>query len=183
MNRPRGMGRRSFMFPNACYQRRRAAPSTAYRCQPPPSLAFQSISPGNYLEFAADGFLDRNDGSRFEYESRKHRTKLVNGHRIVALYQHMPTPLTDSYHEEFDLEIGGRLPLTEYFKDSLLGILVLYGRTLRAFEPADHVFHWHPPNRNDCGLDGLTRKVHPRAVFPARRVERFVRPLFLCAPR
>ena len=38
----------------------------------PPSLAFQSISPGNYFEFAADGFLDRNDGSRLEYESRKH---------------------------------------------------------------------------------------------------------------
>jgi hypothetical protein len=39
----------------------------------------------------------------------------------------MPTPLTHSYHEEFDLEIGGRLPLTEYLKDSLLGILVLDG--------------------------------------------------------
>src|SRR5437879_437582 len=125
-----------------------------------PSLAFQSISPGYYLEFAADGFLDCNDGSRLEYESRKHRTKLVNGHRIVALYQHMATPLADSYHEEFDREIGGRLPLTEYLKDSLLGILVLDGRTLGAFEPADHVLHWHPPNcvgpRNDCCLDGLT---------------------------
>src|SRR5205814_1817342 len=42
----------------------------------PPSLAFQSISPGNDLEFAADGFLDRNDGSRLEYERRKHRTEL-----------------------------------------------------------------------------------------------------------
>src|SRR5437870_13576751 len=127
------------------------------------SVAFQSISPGNYLEFAADGFLDRNDGSRFEYESRKHRTKLVNGHRIVALYEHMPTPLADSYHEDLDLEIGGCLPLTEYLKDSLLGILVLYGRTLRAFEPADHVFHWHPPKcvgpRNDCCLDRLTTSI------------------------
>jgi hypothetical protein len=53
----------------------------------------------------------------------------------------MPTPLADSNHEEFDLEIGGCLPLTEYLKDSLLGILVLDGRTLRAFEPADHVLH------------------------------------------
>src|SRR5436309_2038254 len=126
-----------------------------------PSLVFQSISPGNYLAFAADGFLDRNDGSRLEYESRKHRTELVDGHRIVALYQHMPTPLADSYHEEFDLEIGGRLPLTEYLKDSLLGILVLDGRPLRAFEPADHVLHWDPPDcvgpRNDCCLDGRTR--------------------------
>ena len=109
------------------------------------SGAFQSIAPGNYLEFAADGLLDRNDGSRLEYESRKHRTKLVNRHRIVALYQHMPTPLADSYHEEFDLEIRGRLPLTEYLKDSLLCILVLDGRTLRAFEPADHVLHRHLP--------------------------------------
>src|SRR6266581_3284295 len=105
------------------------------------SVAFQSISPGNYLKFAADGFLDRNDGSRLEYKSRKHRTKLVNGHRIVAIYEHMPTPLADSYHEEVDLEIGGRLPLTENLKDSLLGILVLDWRTLRAFAPADHVLH------------------------------------------
>src|SRR5437870_1006311 len=117
------------------------AQSGRSRRQSRPSLRFQSISPGNYLEFAADGFLDRNDRSRLEHESRKHRAKLVNGHRIVALYQHMPTPLADPYHEEFDLEIGGRLPLTEYLKDSHLGILVLDGRTLRAFEPADHVFH------------------------------------------
>ena len=108
------------------------------------SLTFQSIPPGNDLEFAADGFLDRNDGPRLEYESRKHRTKLVNGHRIVALYEHMPTPLADSYHEEVDLEIGGRLPLTEHLKDSLLGILVLDGRTLRAFEPAEHVLNGIP---------------------------------------
>jgi hypothetical protein len=38
------------------------------------SFAFQSISPGNHLEFAADSFLNRNDGSRLEYEGRKHRT-------------------------------------------------------------------------------------------------------------
>jgi hypothetical protein len=98
----------------------------------PPSLAFESIAPGNYLEFAADSVLDRNDGSRLEYESRKHRTKFVNRQRIVTVYQHVTTPLTDSNHEEFNLEIGGRLPLTEYLKDSLLGILVLDGRTLRA---------------------------------------------------
>src|SRR6266852_3390904 len=118
------------------------------------SLVFQSISPGNYLEFAADGFLDRNDRMHLEYESRKHRTEFVNGHRIVTFHQHMPTPLTDSYYEEFNLEIGGRLPLTEYLKDSLLGILVFHGRALRAFEPADHVLHRHPPNglgpQHDC---------------------------------
>src|SRR2546430_4154968 len=137
-----------------CYPSPRLLRPGRSRRRWPSSLAFQSISPSNYLEFAADCFLDRNDGSRLEYESRKHRTKLVNGHRIVALYQHMATPLADSYHEEFDREIGGRLPLTEYLKDSLLGILVLDRRTLRAVEPADHVLHWHPPScigpRNDC---------------------------------
>src|SRR5204863_6566066 len=84
-------------------------------------------------------------GCTSKYESRKHRTEFVNGHRIVTFHQHMPTPFADSYYEEFDLEIGGCLPLTEYLKDSLLGILVLHGRTLRAFEPADHVLHRHPP--------------------------------------
>src|SRR5437867_13038448 len=131
------------------------------------SAAFQPVAPGNYLEFAADGFLDRNDGMHLEYGSRKHRTEFVNSHRIVTFHQHMPTPLADSYYEEFDLEIGGRLPLTEYLKDSLLGILVLHGRTLRTFEPADHVLHRHPPNsvgRNDCCLDELTAAIDPRRV-------------------
>src|SRR6185369_5802484 len=58
----------------------------------------------------------------------------------------MPTPLADSYYEEFDLEIVGRIPLTEYLKDSLLCILVFHRRTLRAFKPADHILHRHPPN-------------------------------------
>src|SRR5258708_26163601 len=39
-------------------------------------------------EFAADGFLDRNDGMHLEYESGKHRTEFVNGHRIVTFHQH-----------------------------------------------------------------------------------------------
>src|SRR5207249_6730453 len=109
------------------------------------SAAFQPVAPGYYLEFTAHRFLDRNDRMHLEYESRKHRTEFENSHRIVTFHQHMPTPLADSYYEEFDHEIGGRLPLTEYLKDSLLGILVLHGRTLRAFEPADHVLHRHPP--------------------------------------
>src|SRR5438445_7521467 len=80
----------------------------------PPSLAFQSISPSNYLEFAADGFLDRNDGSRLEYESRKHRTELVNGHRIVAFHQHVPAPPAASHQEALDLKIARRVPLPAY---------------------------------------------------------------------
>src|ERR1700687_3762180 len=98
------------------------------------SLVFQSISPGNYFEFAADGFLDRNDGMHLEYESRQHRAEFVNGHRIITFHQHMPTPLPDSYYEEFDLEIGGRLPLTETLKGSVLGILLLSGGNLRSFD-------------------------------------------------
>src|SRR5207249_2202006 len=71
----------------------------------PPSLRFQSIAPGDHLEFAADGFLDRNDGPRLEYESRKHRAEFVNGQRVVTVHQHVPTPLPHSHHEEFDLEV------------------------------------------------------------------------------
>src|ERR1017187_1716010 len=53
----------------------------------------------------------------------------------------MPTPLSNTHHEKLDLEIGWRLPLAKHLEDSLLGILILYRRTLRAFEPADYVFH------------------------------------------
>jgi hypothetical protein len=53
----------------------------------------------------------------------------------------MPTPLAHTHHEELDLEIGWRLPLAKHLEDSLLGILILYGRTLRAFEPTDYVLH------------------------------------------
>jgi len=64
----------------------------------PLSLVFQSISPGNYLEFAADGFFDRNDRMHLEYESRKHRTEFVNGHRsshsISICPPHSPTRIT-----------------------------------------------------------------------------------------
>jgi|SRR5271170_5625531 len=76
----------------------------------PVLFAFESISPGDYLEFAADGFLDLNHRVHLENESRKHRTEFVNGHRIVAFHQHVPTPFADADHEELDLEIGGRLP-------------------------------------------------------------------------
>jgi hypothetical protein len=46
----------------------------------------QPISPGNDFEFAENGLLNLNDGSDLEYESWKHRTKLVNGHQIVAFH-------------------------------------------------------------------------------------------------
>src|ERR1700692_1739530 len=53
----------------------------------------------------------------------------------------MPTPLAHTYDEKLDLEIGWRFPLTKHLEDPLLGILILYRRTLRALEPADYVFH------------------------------------------
>src|SRR5712691_5881354 len=124
------------------------------------SVAFQSVAPGNSFEFDPDSFLDGNHGSRLEFESREGRAYFVNGRRIVAVHQHMPTPLAHSYDEHLDFEIGGRLPLTEHLKYPLLGILVLRRRTLRAFEPADHVLHRHPPNcrtfMNSSGLRVLS---------------------------
>src|SRR5204863_707862 len=127
-------------------------------------LAFQSISPADDLELAADGFFDRDDRSYLEHEGRKHRTELVNGHEVVALEQHVSAPFANAYHEEFDLEIGGGFPLTEYLENSLLGILVLDRRALRALEPADHVFHWHPPNRVDSQPGNAVEPVRPRSV-------------------
>src|SRR5229473_6722231 len=109
------------------------------------SLAFQSVAPGDCFEFDPDCVLDGDYGARLKFKCRERRAKLVNRQRIVAVHQHMPTPLAHTHYEQLDLEIGWRLPLTKHMKDSLLGILVLRSRTLRAFEPADHVLHRHPP--------------------------------------
>src|SRR3990172_6975097 len=138
------------------------------------SLAFQSIAPGNSFEFDPDSVLDGDHGSRLEFKCREGRACLVNRQRIVAVHQHVPTPLADSHYEELDLESRGRLPLTEHLKYPLLGILVLRRRTLRAFEPADHVLRRYPPNcvgpRNDCCLDGLTFATEPRRFSISRAV-------------
>src|SRR6266571_1223961 len=105
------------------------------------SFALQSVAPSHYFEFGADRVLDGNYGACLHFKCREHRAKLVNRQRIVAVHQQMPTPLAHTHYEELDLKIGWRLPLTKHLKDSLLGILVLRRRTLRAFEPADHVLH------------------------------------------
>src|SRR5205809_3603986 len=116
------------------------------RCDPfRMSLAFEAIAPGDRFEFDPDSVLDGNHGSCLEYKSRPGRAYLVNGRRIVAVHQHMPTPLAHSHNEHLDLEIGGRLPLSENLQYSLLGILVFRRRSLRTFEPANHVFHWYFP--------------------------------------
>src|SRR2546426_12302866 len=107
------------------------------------SLAFESIAPGNRFQFDPDRVLDGNHGSRLEYKCRPGRAYLVNGCRIIAVHQYVPSPLAHAHHEHLDLEIGGRLPLSENLQYPLLGILVFRGRPLRTLEPADHVFHWY----------------------------------------
>jgi putative cofactor-binding repeat protein len=79
----------------------------------PVSLAFESVAEGNRFEFDSDSVIDGNDGPCLEYKSRKHRAEFVNGRRIVAVQQHIPTPVTHAYHEQLDLEIAGCLPLRE----------------------------------------------------------------------
>ena len=80
------------------------------------SLALQPIAEGNRFEFDANGIVDGNNGSRFEDKSRKHRAKLVNGRRIVAVQQHIPAPVAHADNEQLDLEIAGCLPLRKNFK-------------------------------------------------------------------
>src|SRR5258708_1746232 len=111
------------------------------RRDPRMSLAFQSVAPGDCFEFDTDRVHDGDYGVRVKYECRERRAKLVNRQRIVALHQHMPTPLAHTHDEHLDLELGWRLPLTKNIQDSLLGIFVLHRGTLRAFEPANHVLH------------------------------------------
>jgi hypothetical protein len=54
-------------------------------------LAFQSVAPGDCFEFDPDCVLDRNHGSRLEFESRVGRAEPVNGQRIVTVEQHVPS--------------------------------------------------------------------------------------------
>src|SRR5208282_2758339 len=106
-----------------------------------PSLARQSVALGHHFEFRPDCVRDGNYRTCLHRKCREHRTKLVNRQRIVAVHQQVPAPIAHTNHEELDLEIRWRLPLTKYLQDSLLRILVLRRRTLRAFIPTDHVFH------------------------------------------
>src|SRR5439155_10306934 len=84
-------------------------------------------------------------GRPWNSKRRQHRAELVNRQRIFAVQQHISTSVAYSYNEELDLEIVRRLPLSENLQYPLLGILVLHRRSLRTFEPADHVLHRHPP--------------------------------------
>jgi hypothetical protein len=46
---------------------------------------FQSISPCNYFEFAADGFLDRNDGMHLECEPCGRSNQLITYFIFILL--------------------------------------------------------------------------------------------------
>ena len=96
-------------------------------------LCWIFIAKGDRFEFYPDCILDWNDGTCLEYKSRQHRAELVNGRWIIAVQQHIPAPVTNAYHERFDLEVAGRLPLREDLKDPLLRIFVLDRGALRAF--------------------------------------------------
>src|SRR5437588_12564760 len=108
-------------------------------------LALERVTEGNRFKLDPDGVHNWNHWPRFEYKSGQHRAELVNRQRIVAIQHHIPAPVTHSYNEQLDLEIGGRLPLSENLQYPLLGILVLRRRSLRTFEPADHVLHRYSP--------------------------------------
>src|SRR5579885_1656587 len=126
--------------------RREASVRKVVRSKPKASSrALQSIPPRDDFELAAHGFIDRDHRMHLEHECREHRAELVNHHRIVAFHQHVPAPFADPDHEKIDFETARGFPLTEDFKDSLLGVLVLDRRTLRALEPADYIFHLSSP--------------------------------------
>src|SRR6266576_4713946 len=108
-------------------------------------LALYSIMKGNRFKLHPDSVHDGNHWSCFEYKRRESRTELVNGQRIIAVHQHIPTPIAYPHHEQLDLEIVGGFPLSENLQYSLLGILVFHWRSLRTFEPADHIFHCYSP--------------------------------------
>src|SRR5262249_29791036 len=63
---------------------------------------------------------------------------------------------------KFNLEIGGRLPLAKHFENSGLSIFVLRGRALRAFVPADHIFHLVVSLDLICGVGWEAARVYYR---------------------
>ena len=129
--------RASFQVPSPEKRRIQKSEVTQGRMSP----TFQSVAPSDYFKFAPDCVHDRDHGVHLEHKCREHGAKFVNRQWIVAFHQHMPTPLAHTNYEKLDLEIGWRLPLAKHLEDSLLSVLILYRRTLRAFKPADYAFH------------------------------------------
>lgn len=67
------------------------------------------------------------------FQKRVRSSRTCERPRIVAVHQQVPTPLAHSHNKQLDLEIGGRLPLSENLQYPLLDILVLRRRSLRTF--------------------------------------------------
>jgi hypothetical protein len=91
------------------------------------SIEIQTIAPCHDFEFAAHGVRDWNDRSRLKFEGRKHRAELVHGDRIIAVGQHIATPIPNTDQEQFDLEVGGAFPLAKYIKYPLLRFFIFDG--------------------------------------------------------
>ena len=72
-------------------------------------LCFEPITKGDGFELHPDGIHDGYHRPRFEDECWQHRAELVNGQRVVAVEQHVPTPVADAYDEQLDLEIIRRV--------------------------------------------------------------------------
>ena len=51
----------------------------------------------------------------------------MHGDRIIAVSQHIATPIANTDHKRFDLEVGGGFSSTKDIKDPLLCFLVFDG--------------------------------------------------------
>ena len=91
-----------------------------------PSISFfgEAITKGDGFELHAHSVGDGNHRARLENKRREHRAELVDQGGIVAIQHHIAAPVTHPDDEQFDLEIGGSLPLSEDLQNALLGILV-----------------------------------------------------------
>jgi hypothetical protein len=71
---------------------------------------FQPIAPSHGFKFAFDGICYRNQRAHLEFKGGEDRAEFVNFNRIVAVHEQMAAPFAYSHDEQFDLEVGGRLP-------------------------------------------------------------------------
>ena len=74
------------------------------------SLFGKAITKGNGFEFDPNGVPDVDYRTRLEHKRRQHRAELVDRGGIIAIHHHISAPVTHSNDEQFDLEVGLRLP-------------------------------------------------------------------------
>jgi hypothetical protein len=86
------------------------------------SLCRDFVAPGHDFELGPDGVHDGNHRACLHGKRGEHRAELVNRQRIVAVHQQMPAPISYPHHEELDLEIFWRLPLTKHLQDSFCAV-------------------------------------------------------------